>query len=223
MKTKIIAQIKEFLDEREKVFLNEKDIQLYIAQKFKESNEYDNVFMEYCISKEVLDEFGINYWSNKNNIYVDIVLERNGLFYPIEIKYKTKKQELDYSIFGKDVKVELKEQGAQDIGRYDFWKDVKRVEFLLKCPSVREGCVLFITNDSHYQVNSVERNVGYANFSMHQGRVINEKNQTEILDWKNGVSISKGRPKIELKNYYKINWFEMKNINSEITFKYILL
>ncbi len=221
MKNKIIDQIKKYLEEREKIFLNEKDIQLYLAQKFTESKEYDNVFMEYCISKEVLDEFGINYWSNKNNIYVDIVLEKNGSFYPIEVKYKTKKQELDYNILGQNIKMELKDQGAQDIGRYDFWKDVKRTELLSNCANVKAGCVLFITNDRHYGVNSLGKNVGYANFSMHQERIINKKTKSENLDWKNNVAISKGRRAIELMNRYDIKWdkFEISGLD----FHYILL
>ncbi len=127
MKEKIIEQIKQALEERKKIFLNEKDIQLHLAQKFLESKEYDNVFMEYPVSKDLLKN---DYpWFNKDNIYIDIVLEKENSFYPIEIKYKTKKQKLKDTIFGEEeIKIELKKQGAQNIGRYDFWKDVKRIE-----------------------------------------------------------------------------------------------
>ena len=68
-------------------------------------------------------------WNDVDNIYIDIVLEKENEFYPIEIKYKTKLEELPHFVFGQNVNVLLGQHGAQNIGCYDFWKDVKRLEF----------------------------------------------------------------------------------------------
>ncbi len=223
MKKKIIEQIKQALEERKEIFLREEDIKLYLAQKFAEIKEYDDIFMEYHIPIELLEKKNIDYpWNNKNNIYIDIVLEKDNSFYPIEIKYKTKSQELNKKIFGEVGNIKLKKQGAQVKGCYSFWKDVKRIEIFEQLSNnVKEGVVLFITNDTSYINKPSNEDVGYANFSIHQDQFVQSK---PILKWKGKESkFSKKLVNIELKNSYKINWIEMKNLNSELKFRYILL
>lgn len=56
--------------------------------------------------------------------YIDILVRYGGLSYPIELKYKTK--ELRATINGEEFT--LKSHGAQDLGAYDYIKDIYRVK-----------------------------------------------------------------------------------------------
>lgn len=83
------------------------------------------------------------------NEYTDIILEKNGLQIALELKYKT----------AKIVGCTLKNQGAADLGAYDFLWDVHRIQLLtgmeksdvgeVKCHCDR-GYAIILTNDKHY-------------------------------------------------------------------------
>jgi len=142
-----------------------------------------------------------------NNIYIDIVLEKDGAFYPIEIKYKTEAQVLPFLIFGQNVNVTLGQHGAQNIGCYDFWKDVKRIELFEQAfAHVQRGIVLFLSNDLTYQRAPLNPNVGYAPFSIHQGRVIPINS---FLNWNRSLAIANTRPGLTTNHAYNINWTAM--------------
>jgi hypothetical protein len=204
MRNLILEIISSALLNRADYFLREQDIQLYLANYFINSNEFDNVFIEYHVPSNII----FNYpWSDVNNIYVDVVLEKNGLFYPIEIKYKTRTQNLPYLVFGQGVNVALGQQGAQNIGCYDFWKDVKRIEmFEQTFQNVERGVVLFVSNDISYQNSPLNPNVGYAPFSIHQGRTIPINT---FLDWNGNLAVGNVRPGLIVNYPYNINWTPM--------------
>jgi len=117
--------IENALMDRQRYFIREHEIQIYLANFFAESKEFNNIFLEYHLPSHLLPHYP---WVDSNNIYIDIVLEKNNIFYPIEIKYKTTTQNLPINIFGSDSIVVLGHHGAQNIGCYDFWKDIKRLE-----------------------------------------------------------------------------------------------
>ena len=123
MREQIIEQIETALGLRNNFFLRELDIQIYLTSYFVNTNFYDNVFVEYHIPSNLIPNY---LWGD--NIYIDIVLEKDALFYLIEIKFKTQAQELPLIVFGDNINVALGQQGAGNIGCYDFWKDVKRIE-----------------------------------------------------------------------------------------------
>ena len=110
-------------------------------------------------------------------------------------------------VFGNNVNTSLGQHGAGNIGCYDFWKDVKRIElFEQSFPNIERGMVLFISNDDTYQVAPGHANVGYAQFSIHHGRVIPINS---ILNWNGDLAIAKGRPAITTNYTYTINWSPM--------------
>lgn len=80
--------------------------------------------------------------------HVDIIVEENGLYYPIELKYKTKVDHCQ-GILGN---IDLMAHGAHNINRYLFWKDVSRIEVLKQLFPERivEGYVIMLTNDPLY-------------------------------------------------------------------------
>ena len=100
----------------------------------------NNVFLEYYVPGNVFDE-GLYRWKQHNkskgnqDMRVDLVVKKEDEYVPIEIKYKTKiKQENEIKRFGLSMTgiTLTKDQSAQDLGRYDFWRDVRRLELLGK-------------------------------------------------------------------------------------------
>ena len=204
MRQQILNEIKLALQQRNEFFIREQDIQLFLANHFINSRLFDKVFIEYHIPGNLINNYP---WTDINNIYIDIVLEKNGKFYPIEIKYKTVSQNLPFLVFGQNTNVILGQHGAQNIGCYDFWKDVKRIElFEQSFPNVERGFVLFVSNDQTYQNAPLNQNVGYAPFSIHNGRLINANT---FLDWNGNLAVSKGRPGLITTYGYTINWLEL--------------
>jgi hypothetical protein len=204
MREFILDQISSALAARNVFFLREQDIQLYLAYYFLRSNLYDNVFIEYHVPRALVPPY---LWSDANNIYIDIVLQKNDEFYPIEIKYKTMGQSVPHLVFGQNVNVLLGHQGAQNIGCYDFWKDIKRIEFFESAFELaKRGIVLFISNDISYRTAPLNPNTGYAQFSLHQGRHIPAGTQ---LNWNGHLTVANGRPGITVNYEYNINWTQL--------------
>ena len=218
MRNKIIEQITKALESRTSFFLREISIQIYLADYFIKTNLYDNVFVEYHIPKKLIPDYP---WSD--TIDIDIVLEKNGKYFPIEIKYKTKKQILPLMIFGQDENIRLTDQSAQNDGCYFFLKDVKRIEMCEELfINVERGIVLFMSNDTSYQNAPSKEYFEYAQFSTHQGRFISANS---LLSWnekrkkneniKKNENTKKNENKhipILLKYDYTINWIPLKNI-----------
>jgi hypothetical protein len=220
MRNKIIKQITKALASRTSFFLREISIQIYLADYFIKTNLYDNVFVEYHIPKKLIPDYP---WSDK--IDIDIVLEKNGKYFPIEIKYKTKQQILPLMIFGQDENICLGKQGAQNDGCYFFLKDVKRIEMCEELfINVERGIVLFMSNDPSYQIPPSKADFEYAQFSTHQGRYIPANS---LLSWNKKIKTKEPKNKnmnkdisILLKYDYTIDWIPLKNIPEHY---YILL
>ena len=214
MRNQIIGIIKEALKKRKDFFTREQEIQIYLADYLNRKNLFDNVYLEYHIPSNSL----VNYqWKDSNNIYIDIVIVSGNKYYPVEIKYKTISQTVPLKLFGTPSPVVLGHHGAQNIGCYDFWKDIKRLElFEENFENVEQGIMLFVTNDQSYLQPPRNNEVGYAQFSIEQSR---EVESGTILDWNGALSISVNRPPITLKRDYSLKWNEL-NLTQH---KYLLL
>lgn len=205
MRNNIIGVIKEALENREEFFTREQEIQIYLADYLNRKNLFDNVFLEYYIPSNSIENYP---WIDSNNIYIDIVILSGNIYYPIEIKYKTISQTVPLKLFGTTSPVILGHHGAQNIGCYDFWKDIKRLElFQDNFENVEQGIMLFVTNDSSYLKPPRNNKVGYAQFSIEDNREL-EKGYT--LDWNGALSISANRPPINIKRAYSLKWNELK-------------
>ena len=110
---------------------------------------YDDVDMEYYVPKSELENY---VWDSE--LRLDVVVKKDSEYCPVELKYKTKKVERQISRFDETLHekvVVMKNQGAQDLGMYDFWKDVRRVELVRKrFARVKGGLAVFVTNDKSY-------------------------------------------------------------------------
>lgn len=151
-------------------------------------------------------------WRTKDGklqeMYVDIVVNDGKEWVPIEVKYKTRGLVEDGLLFGQPTKnlSILKNQGAQDLGMYGFWKDVRRVEMLRKTyPTVKNGIAIFVTNDPYYVESPKGKEadkVNYYAFRMTEGRTALGR-----MAWMNeNCKIAASYPAFKLDGQYTIHW-----------------
>lgn len=137
---------------------------------------------------------------NKQNLHIDIWIVTDAKVLAIELKYKTRK----LSCFSANEQFRLKDQSAQDIGRYDFIKDIQRLEHLAHCQYDLTGYAILLTNDRSYWQNSISSNTADADYRVNDGRIL-----SGVLDW--GVNASDGTKKnreqpLSLYGNYSLNW-----------------
>ena len=171
------TDLRSFLSQHQQLILNERELQLRIAQFLLNTGCYSNVY---------------------------------GDFVPIELKFKTTKLSQNATLprFGNpNLNVNLTNQSAQDLGRYDFWRDVKRLEEVKNLfPAVKDGIALFVTNDKSY-TKDPHATSNTHNFSLCHGITWRDRN------WRNNqTATAKGRPDIALNGQYPIRPWTIANI-----------
>lgn len=190
-----------FLESNDELLFNERDFQMHLATWLRNSaNCYDDVDVEYYVPRQELDNY---VWDSE--LRLDIVVRKDGEYCPVELKYKTKKVERKISRFDEDLigdVVVMKNQGAQDLGMYDFWKDVRRVELVRnRFERVKGGLAVFVTNDEFYTKGSKESSNNYL-FNMDA-----EKAHSKQKHWaKPGSTCAKTHPNFEVEREYAIEW-----------------
>ena len=155
--------------------------------------------------------------------YVDIVAFDKDETTAFEMKYKTApffallKEDLFY----------LKGHSAQDLGRYDFLKDIYRVEKYVTERKNWTGYAILLTNDSAYW-NPTNR----AESVCDQFRLTDQRLIMGELSWREtaGKGTIKGREaSIKLKGSYTCNWrdyskFEKSEfIKGNVNFRYLVM
>ena len=155
---------------------------------------------------------------NGEELYLDVFIFRNDKICALELKYKTKR--LDITISNEDYR--LKNQGAQDIGRYDFCKDIEKLEKVLRKYPNGTGFVIFLTNDDLYWRTPRNLNTADKDFRIHEGRTIKG-----TLKWKEGTSkgTMRGRESpIKLAGKYSIRWKDYSDLKRQNgMFRYLLV
>lgn len=183
-----IITIIESLRAKRTVFHSEADFQFAFAWEMKTHYPDAAVRLEYPPPDEPAK-------------YIDIIVRLDNDVYPIELKYKTK-------LFNTVLNGEpyfLKNHGAQDIGKYDFVKDICRVESFRKhIAGYREGYAIWLTNDPYYWNAPKNNTAGYTAFSVHSGAI-----KKGTMAW--GASMNAGSIKtrekpLSLCGSYRIDW-----------------
>lgn len=208
------ADVKQFLDTNEELLFNERDFQMHLATFLRQTGHYDDVDVEYYVP---LSELKGYIWNNE--LRMDILVYKEEEFLPIELKYKTKSVRKNLLRFGEQLaeKVEvMKNQGAQDLGMYDFWKDVRRIEIVRKrFKAIKSGLAVFVTNDPAY-LKAGRDTSNHILFSMTEGTHGKEKH------WLDKESAScKTHPDFEVEKDYFIHW-ELRKVEG-IDIYYTLL
>ena len=131
-------------------------------------------------------------------LYLDLWFPEIGV--AVELKYRT--LELDREHCGESFA--LRNQSAQPLGRYDFLRDIERLERVSKLPSSRAGFAILLTNDASYWNRSSRTETVDRAFRLHEGRRI-----TGDMVWSPSVSPGtiKGRERpIRLEGSYDLRW-----------------
>ena len=186
-----------------------------LAQFLARANEDWTIDLEYylpsrALSNENADENGYkDGWGKK--LYIDIVVRHGEKYVPIELKYKTRSITVEKKLmpFGKDVdeKSVLANQGAQNEGRYDFWRDVRRLQLVCEhFKKVENGIVVFVTNDDKYYQQPNE-GAECADFTMNSE---NLRVFTPKRHWK--TSEPKSRPSFEVSKCFELGWLDTGDV-----------
>lgn len=182
---------------KQKIFHSEADFQFSFAWELQKQLPTAKIRLEYC------PQFDLD-------MHIDLYIIDGIYSYPIELKYKSKKIEICYN----DEFFNLKNQGAQDLGRYDFLYDISRIEKIRNGDSrFRAGYAIMLTNDSSYwSVPSLKNTIDSA-FRIHEGRSVSGE-----IFWGDGAGLgtTKGRDPFVIQGQYKMKWlpfstFDHKN------------
>lgn len=155
----------------------------------------------------------------ENRFYLDIWVAQKDMILAIELKYKTRKLHAKVQ----NESFELLDQSAQDVSRYDFLKDIQRLEQIVSGRKDIIGYAILLTNDSSYWNPPINDRSIDSNFRIHQGR-----NLTGALRWGTRASIGtvRGREEeIHIKGEYKLDWRDYSNPSKESygKFRYLLV
>ena len=178
----------ESLCEKRSVFHSEADFQFAFAWEIQRLYPQADIRLEYPSIKEPKK-------------YKDLIVKHKGYVYPIELKYKTKKLSISIG----EEQYFLKDHGAQDLGAYDCIKDICRIESLANHLSgFRNGFVIWLTNDPFYWRLPSRPDVGYAEFSIHNG-----SKKSGLMRWGSnlGAGTIRGRESdLLLRSEYEVTW-----------------
>lgn len=141
--------------------------------------------------------------------HIDIWVAYQAAGLAIELKYKTR----DLSVKVGNEWYRLKDQSAQNIGRYGFVKDIQRLEQVTAAYQSVIGYAILLTNDSAYWTTPANQNTVDADFRLHNGRVLEG-----VLSW--GANASEGTMKnrkqqLELQGKYCLQWSDYSQPSSE--------
>lgn len=140
-----------------------------------------------------------------NRMYVDIWATSSEVTIAIELKYKTKAFRTNIH----EENLDLSNHSAPDEGRYDFLKDVQRLEQVVYKHSNTIGYAIFLSNDNTYW--NPPANTSIANdlqFRIHQGNLLNGE-----LSWRAGA-LKKAREKpIIISSSYILAWQDYSNLD----------
>lgn len=200
------------LAKKRKVFHSEADFQFALAWEIQSQYNDAGIRLEYpCKLRE--DE-------KESNSFIDIVIHYKGKKIPIELKYKTKEMHI---VLNDDENYNLRNHAGQPQVRYDFLKDIQRIENLTqKHPNFYKGYTIWLTNNKCYWESNCKGGTS-ENFSIHNGAVKSGK-----MEWckKPASGTIKGREEpINLKGTYTINWEDYSrtdNNDKECIFKYAI-
>lgn len=190
------------LAKRRPIFHSEADFQHALAWEFQLSSQTASIRLEQQIAAQ------------GGRVHLDLLVKDRSTHVAVELKYKTKKASITWG----EEQFQLRNQAAQDLGRYDFLKDIARIERYVETHAGAEGYVVLLTNDPTYWKQSKKAHSIDAAFRIHEGRPI-----TGELTW--GSEASKGTMKaresaIKIRASYESAWHDFSLIEQEL-FRYI--
>lgn len=193
---------------KRKLFHSEADFQHALAWEIHERYPDCSIRLEFTPSEP------------SARLHVDIWIAHAGTATAIELKYKTRRLRLDVD----GEAFHLNSHGAQDTGRYDFLKDVYRLERITSATGAT-GYAVLLTNDSAYWVSPRGNDTVYAAFQIHEGRHLEG-----TMSWASraGAGTMRDREEpIPLQGHHVAHWEEYSQVQAGsipyARFRYLLV
>jgi hypothetical protein len=192
-----VNEILATLAKRRPIFHSEADFQHSLAWEIHQKIPSAFVCLELPV--QVKNEY----------FHVDVWVKHQDEILAIELKYKTRG--LSIEIDGEHYI--LSNQSAQDIGRYDFIKDIQRLEHIASGQNNFVGYAILVTNDSAYWIKPTYHDTVDSKF-----RINNERVLEGIFEW--GPNASDGTKKsreqsLILQNKYVVQWLNFSHPSLE--------
>ena len=151
--------------------------------------------------------------------HLDVLVQRGDAMAAVELKYKTRKLSFETS----SETFSLRNHSAQDVGRYDFIKDISRLEDITASYPGALGYAVLLTNESAYWRGPSAITTVDAAFRLHEGKVLEG-----AVAWGEGASAGtmKAREKpICLRGSYPLRWQDYSSISvgNGSVFRYLLV
>jgi hypothetical protein len=183
-----VGEILAILAKERPIFHSEADFQHAFAWEIHQ--QLPGAFVRLELPIQVKNEY----------LHIDVWVKDRNEVLAVELKYKTRG--LSVEINGEYYR--LTNQNAQDIGRYDFIKDIQRLEPIVSGQKNFTGYAVLVTNDSAYWIKPAYHDTVDAKFRINNGRVLEG-----IFDW--GPNASNGTKKsreqfLILQNKYDVQW-----------------
>lgn len=203
-----LVEVLRTLAAKRPLFSSEADFQFALGWEIQLAYRSARVRMEY--RPVYLDRRG----------YLDLWVADEDWTAAIEVKYFTRALDLDVG----DERFELLNQGAQDISRYDFVRDVERVESVVRAQPGVVGYALALSNDSSYwRVPTAARVTIDAAFRLHEGSTLTGQRTWGALA---GAGTTRGRDKAHvLHGTYPLRWRDYSRVadGPNGTLRYLLV
>jgi hypothetical protein len=141
-------------------------------------------------------------------VYIDIWCELNGLSTAIELKYPTKQL---HALMGNE-QFTLADHDATDISRYDFIKDIVRLERIVERIFDTDTVAIMLTNDaSLWTMPEKEIVANDAAFRIHDGT---ELSGSRAWSARAGAGTTQHRnATLNLRGGYTLTWQDYSNLN----------
>lgn len=215
----VIATIQAFLQDCP-IFFNEADMINQFARYMVNLNPDAGIFMEVSHHMPtIVDGNQIN-----KPISFDLIITSVGRVILFEMKYKTMAQHQNHA----NITYHLKNQGSQNLTRYDVWYDLERCEFALgqNIPlmpgQVTESYVLLYTND-HLLWGTAENTMS-DDLALNDGvkhavnRWLHAPNNPAALPTEGSVGKFRLHHRIDVSHQYNFQWQD-----SIYGFRYLLI
>ena len=198
------------LSSRRPIFHSEADFQHALAWYIRETHPHCDVRLEFNPFPD-----------SGRNMALDIWLHISQATYAIELKYGTRL--LERASQGEYFA--LRNQSAQDIKRYDFLRDVERIEQVIgNHPRASRGLAILLTNDQGYWNAPTRPNTVDADFRVHDGQRIGNR----ALHWSDEASDGTKRNReapIRISGSYGLRWRDYSTFGDKSgeTFRYLAI
>ncbi len=205
MRKEQLVEVLGSLARRRAVFHSEADFQHELAWELRDRKLVEQVRLEWPFEVDGRRQ------------YLDLRCEVAGSRVGLELKYMTR----GVTLTDCDEVFALRNHGAQDVRRYDFWRDVSRLEGLVASKEIDQGFVVALTNDSLYWRTPTRVTLDAA-FRLHEGRVV----EPGELAW--GEKTSEGTKRgrvvtVRVEGEYRLRWMDYSRPMGLGRFRYLQL